>query len=68
MDPYQTSKGRPHILYSTILFFFFFFLFLTSKKDVYIKSYPMQIAQSSPKNYKEKKKSKEEIKYKQEEN
>ena len=48
-------------MYSTLCFFFF----LISKKDVYIKSYPMQISQSSPKNYKGKKKSKEEIKNKQ---
>ena len=61
MDPHQTSKGRLHVFYS----FFFFLFFLISKKDVYIKSYPMQISQSSPKNYKGKKKSKEEIKNKQ---
>ena len=56
MDPQQTSKGWPNIFFSIFLFLFFsFFFFLICKKDVYIKSNLMQIAQSNPKIYWERK-------------
>ena len=58
MDSQQTNKDWPHVFFSIFLLYIYIYIYtyiFICKKDVYIKNNLVQIAQSSPKIYKEKK-------------